>query len=199
MSKRHLEHFANVLDKKFKGECAEERDYNAVADELQRLTGRDTLYVGPNAFVNMQRDLVAARKKFKPSPAEAQCSTTTAERQLQDRKETMSKRFAECSQDHLRQHAKEWMTLKTKEIHHTESRADKPVTCRGCGKRVCSHLADYVCSSVPVCQWCDTYGQPNPFNPINHTYLSVCVLLRMTDVMAALACKDNNVTICENS
>ena len=36
MSKRHLEHFANVLDKKFNGECAEERDYNAVADELQR-------------------------------------------------------------------------------------------------------------------------------------------------------------------
>ena len=185
MSKRHLEHFANVLGKKLKGECAEEREYNAVADELRRLTGRDTLYMGPDAFVNMQRDLGAARKKFKPSPAEAKCST------IQDRKENMHKKFAECSQDHLRQHAKEWIELTTKEIHHAESCTDKSVTCRGCGKRVCSHLAEYVCSSVPVCQWCDTYGQPNPFNPINQTYLSVCVLSRMTNVMAALACDDN--------
>ena len=175
---RSIEHFADVLAKKIKGECAEEQLYNTDASELKRLTGRDFMYIGPNARINMQRDLVAARKRAAIEPVKPDLSGRMAE---------LSKKFSITPEDKLGKHADEWIKLKKQELEHATC-TDRPVQCRGCNKQVCEHLSDYVCSSVAVCQWCDEYGQPNPFNPINRKNL-----LQVSEVAAELCKKIDNI------
>jgi hypothetical protein len=46
--------------------------------------------------------------------------------------------------------------------------------CAGCGAGYCEHLAgEMLCFSLPICQHCDTWVSPNPYNPacawlVNH-------------------------------
>lgn len=161
----NINHFGHVLAKKLKGESDEERAYNADMEDLKRLTGRDLLYVGPNARANMKADLKAARLKHINAAHPVLLED-------EDRKKWLTQRLLEdrdCKR--LHQHAQEWMDLMELHKLHMECTSGPTTTCRGCFKQVCCHLADYVCISVPVCQWCDTRGQPNPFNPINRESL----------------------------
>jgi hypothetical protein len=143
----------------FKGECFEERCFNADSDELRRLTGQDRCYLGPNALTNMYRDLETAREKAKTS--------SQRKREKKSNVQALNHMFAKISEERLRNFAKEWMELKTLESKHVYCTDNEYTQCRGCDKIVCSHLANYVSTSVPVCSWCDTYVQPNPFNQIN--------------------------------
>lgn len=43
----------------------------------------------------------------------------------------------------------------------------KEIECRGCGKKYCKHLDNWICITFPVCLNCDTFVDPNLFNPIN--------------------------------
>ena len=164
-------HFSNVLAKKLKGESDEERAYNADMEDLKRLTGRDFMYLGPNARANMMADLQAARLKHTDA-AQPASARFLLEDEDGKRKQWLTQRLLEdkdCKR--LHQHAQEWMDLMELEKLHRECTGGPTTTCRGCSKQVCCHMAEYVCSSVPVCQWCDTRGQPNPFNPINRESL----------------------------
>jgi len=152
-----LKHYTDCLEKKINGECAIEKDYNAAIAEIKMLTGRDVLYLNHEA---MWRDLAVLRKKH-GKQIEPTLSVDVDQRIIQ-----FQKKFATISEDILRRFAKEWNDLILQEKEHVQC-SEKTIQCRGCNKLVCIHLQDYVCSSRPVCQWCDRYGQPNPFNPIN--------------------------------
>jgi len=141
------------------GERAIEKDYNAAIAEIKRLTGRDVLYLNHDA---MWRHLAVLRKKH-GKQVEPTFSVDVDQRIIQ-----FQKKFATISEDILRRFAKEWNDIILQEKEHMQC-SEKPIQCRGCNKMVCIHLQDYVCSSRPVCQWCDQYGQPNPFNPINRS------------------------------
>jgi hypothetical protein len=157
LKKSEREHFVEALEKKIQGECPDERNYNAVAEELRLLTGRETLYLGSNAQANLNRDILMARKKAK----------THSQRNRDTEKEKSCLKFSTMSENSLRVLAENWIELKKLELNHITCTDDKRTQCRGCKKTVCSHLNNYICTSLPVCSWCDTYVQPNPFNPIN--------------------------------
>ena len=76
-------------------------------------------------------------------------------------------KFKAIDDKRLSQFATEWKDLIKMEKEHEGSCTNKSVKCNGCSKVVCKHLGNYICSSRPVCAWCDSFGQPNPFNPKN--------------------------------
>lgn len=154
-----LKHKTEILKKKIIGECFIERNYNAVIAEIKMLTGRDVLYIDHDA---LWKDLAVLRKKHGKS------ITPTLSVDEEQRIIQFQKKFATISEDILRRYAKEWNDMILQEKEHIQC-SEKSIQCSGCNKMVCVHLQDYVCSSRPVCQWCDRYGQPNPFNPINRS------------------------------
>lgn len=156
-----MQHFADRLEKKLVGECAEERSYNSCTEEIFRLTGRHVTYLDHNV---MRRDLSVLRQKH------AATQEQTDECQAR-RTQAFIAKFETESDHRLRQFAVEWTELMEMEKQHTVSCTETSVQCRGCLKSVCTHLGNYICSSVPVCTWCDTRGQPNPFNPKNRSTL----------------------------
>ena len=169
---QELEHFVDVLEKKLKGECRDEHLFNQDAAELLRLTGHNVLYIGPNAHANMQRDLKTARKKAAASYNNQDVVQSAEDRGGHadpDRVSFLIKKFAAMPDEKLRAYGKEWTDLHKMEMEHLQCSDGPYAQCGGCSKRVCTHLSQYVCRSVAVCQWCDTHGQPNPFNPINRT------------------------------
>ena len=153
-----LKHYTECLDKKIIGDCIIERNYNAAIAEIKILTGRDVLYIDHDA---LWRDLTVLRKKH---GKEITPKLSVDEQRII----RFQKQFATISEDILRRYAKEWNDMILQEKEHIQC-SEKSIQCRGCNKMVCVHLQDYVCKSIPVCQWCDQYGQPNPFNPINRS------------------------------
>jgi len=162
------DHFGACLEKKIKGECIEEQAYNASAAELRRLTGQDVMYMGPDARINMQKALIAARQK-----SDEHCHPEHASR-------TPS---IDVSDDALRRYAQQWIELQQQVASH-KSCQHPVVQCRGCAKQLCTELSQFICMSIAVCHWCDTNIQPNPFNPLNRE-----TLLPRSDVAAELCQK----------
>ena len=128
----------------------EQHAYHKDMSELQQLTGQCIEFIGSRARENLKRALVMARNKSQIGTAPPDCI--------------------------LRHLAREWVEISWQDREH-ETCENVRVQCIGCRKQVCAHLSEYVCSFLPVCKWCDTHVQPNPFNPVNRlTLLPVCNL-----------------------
>ena len=163
-----MQHFADCVEKKIVGECPEEQSYNACIDEIFRLTGKHMMYLDHNA---MRRDLAALRQKHSSAQEEKETKRFAQILKTQDwqsqRAQEFIAKFKAIDDKRLSQFATEWKDLIKMEKEHEGSCTNKSVKCNGCSKVVCKHLGNYICSSRPVCAWCDSFGQPNPFNPKN--------------------------------
>ena len=125
-------------------------------NELRQLTGQNIKFIGPRARENLKRALIMARKKA--------CQNN----------ELRAPSNIGHVDGALLHFAMEWAEITWQAVEHANCE-NMQIQCIGCNMQVCVHLSEYVCSFLPVCKWCDTHVQPNPFNPINRlTHLPVC-------------------------